>query len=46
MSSMLAAILSRPRAVLSMMLVMLIAGIWSFAEIPKEADPDIQNAAM
>ncbi len=46
MSSMLAAILSRPRAVLSMMLVMLIAGIWSFAEIPKEADPDIQIPAV
>ena len=46
MSSALAAILSRPRAVLSMMLVMLIAGIWSFAEIPKEADPDIQIPAV
>ncbi len=46
MSSMLAAILSRPRAVLSLMLVMLIAGIWSFVEIPKEADPDIQIPAV
>jgi len=46
MSSALAAILSRPRAVLSMMLVMLIAGIWSFVEIPKEADPDIQIPAV
>ncbi len=42
MSAALAAILSRPRAVLSMLIVMLLAGIWSFAEIPKEADPDIQ----
>jgi multidrug efflux pump len=46
MSSALAAILSRPRAVLSMMLVMLLAGIWSFVEIPKEADPDIQIPAV
>ena len=46
MSSALAAILSRPRAVLSMMLVMLVAGIWSFVEIPKEADPDIQIPAV
>ncbi len=42
MNAALAAILSRPRAVLSMMVVMLLAGVWSFAEIPKEADPDIQ----
>ncbi len=42
MSAALAAILSRPRAVLSLLIVMLLAGIWSFAEIPKEADPDIQ----
>jgi multidrug efflux pump len=42
MHSALAAILSRPRAVLSMLIVMLVAGVWSFVEIPKEADPDIQ----
>ncbi len=42
MHSALAAILSRPRAVLSMLVVMLVAGIWSFIDIPKEADPDIQ----
>ncbi len=42
MNAALAAILSRPRAVLSMMIFMLLAGVWSFAEIPKEADPDIQ----
>jgi len=42
MNAALAAILSRPRAVLSMMVVMLLAGVWSFVEIPKEADPDIQ----
>jgi multidrug efflux pump len=42
MSAALAAILSRPRAVLSLMVVMLLAGVWSFVEIPKEADPDIQ----
>jgi multidrug efflux pump len=46
MSAALAAILSRPRAVLSMMLVMLLAGIWSFVDIPKEADPDIQIPAV
>ena len=42
MNAALAAILSRPRAVLSMLVVMLLAGIWSFINIPKEADPDIQ----
>ena len=42
MNAALAAILSRPRAVLSLMVVMLLAGVWSFVEIPKEADPDIQ----
>ncbi|NNJ76850.1 MAG: efflux RND transporter permease subunit, partial [Anderseniella sp.] len=42
MNAALTAILSRPRAVLSLMVVMLLAGVWSFVEIPKEADPDIQ----
>ncbi len=42
MQAALATILSRPRAILSMLIVMIIAGIWSFIEIPKEADPDIQ----
>ncbi len=42
MNAALATILSRPRAVLSMLIVMLLAGVWSFVEIPKEADPDIQ----
>lgn len=35
------AILRRPRTVLTMMLVMLIAGILTYASIPKEANPDI-----
>jgi multidrug efflux pump len=36
------AILRRPRAVLSLMLVMIIGGIWSYIAIPKESDPDIK----
>ncbi len=36
------AILRRPRAVLTLMLAMLIGGIWSYIAIPKEADPDIK----
>lgn len=35
MNAALAAILSRPRAVLSMLVFMLVAGIWSFAEDSK-----------
>jgi len=34
-------ILRRPRTVVTMMLVMLLAGIVSYASIPKEANPDI-----
>lgn len=36
------AILRRPRAVLSLMLVMIVGGIWSYIAIPKESDPDIK----
>lgn len=35
------AILRRPRTVVTMMLVMLLAGIVSYTSIPKEANPDI-----
>ena len=34
-------ILRRPRAILSALLVMIIAGTWAFISIPKESDPDI-----
>ncbi len=36
------AVLRRPRTVLTMMVVMVLAGIWTYITIPKEADPDIQ----
>lgn len=36
------AILRKPRTVLTMMVVMVMAGVWSYITIPKEADPDIQ----
>ena len=41
MSSALAVILSRPKTVLMMMLVMIIAGVTTYISIPKEANPDI-----
>ncbi len=41
MTAALATILSRPKTVLMMMLVMVIAGAVSYISIPKEADPDI-----
>ncbi|MEC9369203.1 MAG: efflux RND transporter permease subunit [Pseudomonadota bacterium] len=41
MISALTAILSRPRSVLTMMVVMVLAGIYVYVTIPKEADPDI-----
>ncbi|MDD9910951.1 MAG: efflux RND transporter permease subunit [Ahrensia sp.] len=41
MISALATILSRPKTVLMLMLVMVIAGAISYVSIPKEADPDI-----
>ncbi len=41
MTSALAVILSRPKTVLTMMLVMIIAGVISYINIPKEANPDI-----
>ena len=34
-------ILRRPRSVLTMMIVMVIAGIFTYVTIPKESDPDI-----
>ena len=34
-------ILSRPRTVLTMMVVMVVAGIFTYINIPKEANPDI-----
>ncbi len=41
MTSALAVILSRPKTVLMMMLVMIIAGVTTYISIPKEAQPDI-----
>ncbi|MDD7908955.1 efflux RND transporter permease subunit [Pseudovibrio exalbescens] len=41
MTSMLEAILNRPRTVLTLMVVMVVAGIMSYINVPKEAAPDI-----
>ena len=41
MTAALEAILSRPRTVLTMMLVMILAGAMAYVNIPKEAEPDI-----
>jgi multidrug efflux pump len=41
MTGALEAILGRPRTVLTLMLVMIIAGIISYIAIPKEANPDV-----
>ncbi len=41
MTSALAVILSRPKTVLLMMVVMVIAGVISYISVPKEANPDI-----
>ncbi|EFL90627.1 efflux RND transporter permease subunit [Ahrensia sp. R2A130] len=41
MTSALSSILSRPKTVVMMMLVMIIAGAYSYVTIPKEAQPDI-----
>jgi multidrug efflux pump len=41
MTSALATILSRPKTVLTMMLVMVVAGAMAYVSIPKEAQPDI-----
>ena len=41
MMGVLETILSRPRTVLTMMLVMVMSGIFVYITIPKEADPDI-----
>jgi multidrug efflux pump len=41
MTGMLEAILDRPKTVLTLMIVMVIAGIFSYVAIPKEANPDI-----
>lgn len=42
MQSALDTVLRRPKAVLSLMVAMIVAGIWSYVAIPKESDPDIQ----
>jgi len=41
MTGMLDTVLSRPRTVLTMMVVMVLAGIFTYITIPKEANPDI-----
>ena len=41
MTSALETILSRPRTVLTMMIVLVMAGIFTYINIPKEANPDI-----
>ena len=41
MIGMLETILSRPRTVLTMMIVMVVAGLLTYISIPKEANPDI-----
>ena len=41
MIDMLEGVLRRPRTVLTLMMVMAIAGILAYVAIPKEADPDI-----
>ncbi|MEE9314932.1 MAG: efflux RND transporter permease subunit [Rhizobiaceae bacterium] len=41
MTNALALILSRPKSVLMIMIVMIIAGVMSYISIPKEAQPDI-----
>ncbi|MEM7067818.1 MAG: efflux RND transporter permease subunit [Pseudomonadota bacterium] len=41
MTGALSTILSRPRTVLTMMVVMVMAGIFTYINIPKEANPDI-----
>ena len=42
MQAALDAILRRPKAVLTLMLAVIIGGIWSFVALPKEGDPDIK----
>lgn len=42
MMAALAAILGRPRTVLTMMVVMVATGIWAYITLPKEAAPDVQ----
>ena len=41
MTGALGQILSRPKTVLTMMIVMVIAGVLTYINIPKEANPDI-----
>ncbi|MEM7215847.1 MAG: efflux RND transporter permease subunit [Pseudomonadota bacterium] len=41
MTGMLDTVLSRPRTVLTMMVVMILAGVFTYINIPKEANPDI-----
>jgi multidrug efflux pump len=42
MMAALAAVLARPRTVLTLMVVMVAAGIWAYVSLPKEAAPDVQ----
>ena len=42
MMNALEAVLRRPRTVLTLMVVMVLAGVFTYITIPKEADPDIQ----
>ncbi|MEM9734354.1 MAG: efflux RND transporter permease subunit [Pseudomonadota bacterium] len=41
MTNALAGILSRPKTVITIMIVMIIAGVMSYISVPKEANPDI-----
>ncbi|MEM9277707.1 MAG: efflux RND transporter permease subunit [Pseudomonadota bacterium] len=41
MTGMLDTVLARPRTVLTMMVVMVLAGVFTYINIPKEANPDI-----
>lgn len=42
MMNALSAILSRPRTLLSLMVVMVSVGLWAYLTLPKEAAPDVQ----
>jgi multidrug efflux pump len=46
MNALIEAIVSRPRPVLTIMLLLLLAGMVSFVTIPKEAEPDIPIPTM
>ena len=38
----LSSLLSRPRTILTLMVVMVSAGLWAYLTLPKEAAPDVQ----